>query len=102
MPEKGWKYQERRAARLLNARRNPHGDPSAPDAENAALAIEVKTKRKLPEWLVAAVLQSKSKAKKEQLPIVALLGRDSPIDLVVLDLKDYQEWYVGTPRRQRR
>ena len=102
MPEKQWKTQERRVARLLNARRNPSGDPGAPDAENPSLAIEVKTQQELPQYLVNATLQSRRKAKEGQLPIVVLVGMSSPLDLVVMDLRDYRDWYVGIPRRERR
>jgi hypothetical protein len=109
VPEKRWKAQERRIARLLNAKRNPHGmqtnshaKQGVPDVENAALAAEIKDRKVLPEWLVNAVMQAKGKATKAQLPLVVLTTPAADLDLVVLDLRDYREWYVGVPLKERR
>ena len=102
MPEKQWKAQERRIARLLNARRNPSGNPVAPDVENASLVGEIKVVQELPKYLVNAVLQSKSKVTGGRLPVVVLVGMTSPLDLLIMDLRDYRDWYVGIPRKERR
>jgi len=102
MPEKRWKKDERKVARLLNCRRNPSGDPTAPDCENAHLAVEVKSRQKVTQWLVNAVLESVRKARDEQCPVVVVTGPTWPIDLVVIELRTYRDWYVGTPKRERR
>lgn len=101
-PEKRWKRQERRVARLLNARRNPHDGSGGPDVENTWLVAEVKDRKKLPEWLLEALDQARTKAERTRLGVVVLTSSSTPQVLVVLHVDDFREWFVGGPPPERR
>lgn len=93
MPEKRWKAQERRVAKLLGAKRNPHGDKDKPDAESTWLCIENKDRKELPVWLMHALSQAKARRKPNQLAIVTLTTCENPQVLVVMDLRDFRAWF---------
>jgi hypothetical protein len=58
------------------------------------LAVEVKHRRRLPQWLKTALTQARCGA-GERLPIVVLheAGQRHSDDLVVLRLADFQDWF---------
>ncbi len=93
MTEKRWKREERRVAELLGAKRLPHGDPHAPDAQNRWLVIENKDRATLPQWLVAALATARGKATDQQLPLVTLTTPASRQIMVVLDIRDFRAWF---------
>ncbi len=102
MAEKPWKRTERAVASLLGTRRVPvtgrsRGD--VPDVEHRWLSIEVKHRKKLPEWIKDAVRQAEAAADEEQLPVVVLHEERSRHtgDLVVLKMRDFLEWF-GTEK----
>lgn len=95
MTEPLWKKSERAFGRLLGlVRAGPlgrHGpDLVAPGGEQTRLAVEIKTKKELPLWLVEAVEQAVQNAGPDKLPIVMLhkAGDDYKKALVVLRLCD--------------
>lgn len=102
MPEKRWKKEERRVARLLNARRNPHGDPQAADVENNFLVGEVKDRKELPAWIVAALARARATAGANRVGLVVITSPSTPEILIVLNGYDFREWFIGTPRKERR
>lgn len=102
MPEKRWKAQERRVARLLNARRNPHGDPNAPDVENEWLLAEVKDRKEMAQYIDEALTTAQAKAGGKRLPLAVLTYQDSPRIHIVIEGTDFRDFFVGTPRRERR
>ena len=72
---KDWKKAERRVAELFGGRRVPvsgrtRGD--TPDVEHPTLAIEVKSRKQLPNWLEDAIRQAEASAKDGQLPVAVL------------------------------
>lgn len=102
MPEKRWKAQERRVARALNARRNPHDGSGAPDVENEWLVVEVKDRVGLPAWIMAALDRARAKAERKRLGLVAITSSSTPQVLLVIEITDFRDWFVGTPRKERR
>jgi len=94
MPEKRWKAQERRVARLLGAKRNPRNGSTNPDATSRDLVIENKDRRRFPQWIVAALAQARTKAPSHKLPIVTVTNADSLQILVIMDLMDFKAWFV--------
>jgi len=73
--DKGWKQAERQVARIVGGRRVPvsgrtRGD--APDIDHPRLAIEVKHRRKVPEWILDAMNQAEQSAILDQIPVVVL------------------------------
>jgi len=70
-----WKRAEREIAQRVGGKRVPvsgraRGD--APDVEHPRLAIEVKHRQKLPEWLLDALDQAEKSAILDQIPVVIL------------------------------
>jgi hypothetical protein len=73
MGEPRWKAHERAVARLLGGARQPNTGRRGPDALSPIWAIEVKTRRTLPKWLIAAMGQAQEAAKATgRLPLVVL------------------------------
>lgn len=98
MTEKRWKAQERRVARLLGATRNPRKGTPTPDAESSWLAIENKDRRVIPQWIIVTVAKARARAGPKRLGIATLTTRDNPQVLVVIDLRDFKEWFGKTVR----
>jgi len=92
-----WKRTERKLASMLGGQRVPvtgrqRGD--APDIAHALYSIEVKHKKKLPEWLHDAHDQAvKSSSKRKKVPVVILheTGKPHSKDYVVLQMRDFLE-----------
>jgi hypothetical protein len=74
MAEVRWKAHERAIARALGGERLPNTGRRAPDALAGPWAIEVKTRRSLPRWLLAAIAQAEEGARASgRLPLVVLV-----------------------------
>ena len=97
-----WKDQERRVARLLNCRRNPNSGKGLPDGENEVIVFENKDMKDLPQWLVAEVTKARSKAGSRRLGALTITSRSTEDVYIVFHLHDFRDWYVGTPRKERR
>lgn len=67
-----WKRQEREVAELLGGKRNPCTGGWHQDVTTPLFAVEVKTRKSLPDWLTEAVEQAVRAADESQVPIVAL------------------------------
>ena len=61
------------------------------------LSAEVKHRRKLPDWLQAAISQEARHSGPEQLPVVVLneAGARHNDNLVVMRLSDFRDWFVS-------
>ena len=94
MTDKTWKQVERAIAVRLNGRRQGAVGRRGPDVLSDWLAVEVKHRRRLPQWLKTALTQARCGA-GERLPIVVLheAGQRHADDLVVLRLGDFQDWF---------
>ena len=101
MSEKRWKAQERRIARALNCVRLKRGGEAGPDIANEVLLVEVKDRHELPAWILGGLAQARDSATPLQLGILVITSNSTRQALVVMDLIDYQSWYVGTPRKER-
>jgi hypothetical protein len=74
MSEAKWKRCEREVARLLGGQRQPNTGRRGPDASAGPWAIEVKTRRSLPRWLLAAIAQAEEGARASgRLPLLVLV-----------------------------
>ena len=90
-----WKENERAIARRLGGKRVGATGQRTPDVITEWLAVELKTRRKLPRWLISAVEQVKSACPDSKLRIVLLheVGKRHTNDLVVMSLKDFEDWF---------
>ena len=95
-----WKRQESRVARLLGAQRLPNDGLPHADVENEVLAAEVKDRVELPQWIVAAVNKARDYAGSKRLGLLVLTSGTERQALVVLDIRDYQKWYVGRKQKE--
>jgi molybdopterin synthase catalytic subunit len=100
MADKPWKACERAVAKRLGGQRVPitgRGRGDAPDVAAEGLAVEVKERRQLPQWIREAGEQAKAAAKVGELPVVILheLGRRHDGDLVLMVLSDFEAWLLG-------
>ena len=68
------------------------------------LQIEVKTRRKLPTWILGALQQAAQGCPGDRLPIVVLhqVGERHDRDVVLLTLSHFQEWFCGDGKGQDR
>lgn len=93
MTEKRWKGQERRVARVLDAKRNPKDGSASPDAESKLLVIENKDRRTFPQWMLAALAKARNKAGSKRVGVLTLTSPETPQILMVLDARDFQKWF---------
>ncbi len=95
-----YKQHERKTARLLGGRRNIDSKGSAAvDVLHPAFAVECKTRKDCPQWLLGAMQQARRAAMAGQLPIVVLHphGGLYADDLVIVRLTDFVDWFGGNP-----
>ena len=92
-----WKSVERNLATRLGGQRlsNHSLGCKTPDVETSAWSIEVKHRKALPAWLTGALDQARANATPGKLPLVVWheKGRRHDNDLVVLRLRDFEEWF---------
>jgi hypothetical protein len=91
-----WKHVERQIAKRLGGRRVPvSGRAGQPDIAHPWLSLEVKHRRRLPQWLAKAMEQAERSATPGQLPIAVLheAGERYGRSLVVLRLGAFEEWF---------
>lgn len=114
MVDKLWKTIERGVAAYVGGTRVPITGRirgSAPDVEHPWLAIEIKHRQSLPNWIRDAMDQAEKSRRGEQLPIVILHGKGDSIGdcYAIVKLKDFKEWFINDrgyedddgPRRDR-
>ncbi|GAP06235.1 hypothetical protein ATHL_01083 [Anaerolinea thermolimosa] len=94
MADTTWKQTERAIAGRLNGKRQGAVGRTGADVVNDWLAVEVKHRRRLPQWLKDALTQARSGA-GDRLPIVVLheAGQRHSADLVLVRLADFQDWF---------
>jgi hypothetical protein len=100
-----WKHAERQIAKRLGGRRVPvSGRAGQPDIAHPWLSIEVKYRRRLPQWLVKAMEQAERSATPGQLAIAVLheAGTRYGQSLVLLRLGDFEEWFGAVFRNETR
>lgn len=99
MPDTTWKKCERAVARRIGGERlsNHALGLRTPDCESDWLSVEVKHRKTLPAWLVGALDQARRNAAPGKLAIAVLhqAGRRHDNDLVVMRLRDFEEWFGG-------
>ena len=103
MPDKVWKAVERKLARRFGTTRVGARDDVQMDIDAGWLSIEVKHRKKIAKFLKDAVAQAVRNAGVSQLPIVILheSGQRHDNDIVMVRLKDFQEWFVSDPDIQK-
>ncbi|HHX43153.1 MAG TPA: hypothetical protein GX714_04090 [Chloroflexi bacterium] len=99
MADKAWKRTEREVARRLGGRRAGCTGRVGPDVIGNWLQVEVKTRRKLPEWIQAALQQAQTGCPEHRLPLAVLhqAGQRHDDDIVCLRLADFTAWF-GPPQ----
>lgn len=87
-----WKHTERAIAKRLNGRRLGATGGATPDVITDRLAVEVKHRKALPEWLKDALAQAVHGAEEDRVPLVVLheAGKHHADDLVLLRLQDLE------------
>ncbi len=91
MSDKPWKAAERRVAVLLNGQRvikHSQGEGGA-DVLAPGLAVEVKYKSTLPQWLLDAQAQARAAGGKERVGVVVIRLKGRKGGVVVMDLEAF-------------
>lgn len=93
-----WKAVERQIATILGGERVPITGRirgSAPDIAHEWLSIEVKHRKKLPDWLKDAMDQAQQSNPGGQLPVVILHEHRMPFgdSLVQMKLSDFIDYF---------
>ena len=94
MAYKRWKYSERKVACILEGKRNTEKGVAVEDIKHPWLGIEVKSREKIPEWLISALTQAETNCPEEKLPIVALIEHRG-VNLAILRLETFAAWFVA-------
>ncbi len=92
-----WKAVERRIAKILGGVRVPitgRTRGSTPDIEHDTLSLEVKHRKKYPDWLHDAMDQAIQSQKENQIPTVVLHQERRPHDedYVIFRLGDLKHY----------
>ncbi len=93
MGEKLWKRTERRIARLLEGERTNKYGERGPDVSTPFYSIEVKSRKELPTWIKDALQTARGHASEKQLGILVLHEEGSRVDLVVMAMPDFRDWF---------
>ena len=90
-----WKQTERAIAKRLDGQRTGCTGRATADVVTDWLAVEVKTRKTLPQWLCAALDQAGRNADGGRLALVVLhqVGRRHDDDTVCLRLADFEQWF---------
>jgi len=90
----GWKQTERAIAKRLNGKRIGATGRATADVVSDWLSVEIKHRKRLPEWLKIALGQARNGA-GERLPVVILheCGSRHAEDLVLMRLADFELWF---------
>jgi hypothetical protein len=101
MGEQRWKRIERAVAKRLGGQRQPITGRRGPDVLHPWLAIETKTRKRLPHWLTQAIEQAEAVATGDQLPVVILHEAGTRLSqaLVLMRLADFEEWHGSIRQR---
>ena len=99
MTDKLWKAWERKIAKYIGGERVPitgrqRGD--APDIKHNWLSVEVKTRKKLPNWLFEARAQAEASARANQMPIQFYAEKGMEVGEVfcVVRLSDFRDRWL--------
>ena len=92
-----WKEHERRTARRLSGVRNGNTGKPTSDVTAGPWAIECKSRKDLPAWLLDAMTQARRNAGAGQTGLVVLhqVGGRSDKDIVCMTLADFTAWAGG-------
>lgn len=100
-----WKRTERDIAGLIGGERVPvsgrwRGDQ--PDVRHDWLAVEVKHRQRVPQWLIGALTQARAAVRGEQLPVAIIHrhGARHTEGIVCLRLGDFTAWFGPVAERE--
>lgn len=93
MSDMNWKAQERRIAKQFGTTRTPlsgsNSGGTQSDTKHPRLYIEIKSRKRLPEWFTKTVEDTKAKAMKEdKIPLTVFHQKGSTDDYFVLNVSD--------------
>jgi len=95
-----WKEAERKIAKHIGGKRVPitgrqRGD--VPDVAHEWLSVEIKHRKKLPEWIKDGMTQAVAAQQGEQLPVLILHQKYQPYldSMICMKLRDFLEWFGG-------
>ena len=95
MPDRTWKAIERAVCRYFDCERTGPVGKEGPDCDHERLAIQVKHRENLPNWLLDMVQQTEAQA-GGRLPVLVLHPYGAAVEksLVVLPLDKFRQlWY---------
>lgn len=95
MPDKTWKQVERRVAKMHGTTRTGPTGIKGPDAVTDWLAIQVKHRKVLPQWMGDALRTIRSQAGPGQLGIVVAHEQGDRDSWVIMSHKDFLDWFGG-------
>ena len=94
-PDKTWKSIERAVCRYLGSERTGPVGKEGPDCDHEHLAIQVKHRENLPNWLLGMVEQTEEQA-GGRFPVLVLHPYGAAVEdsLVILKLDKFKQlWY---------
>ena len=99
MTDEAWKRWERKIAKYINGERIPitgrqRGD--VPDIRHAWLTPEIKSRKKLPNWLFEARAQSEAAVRGVHLPVQIYVEKNMKVGdaFIVMRLSDFRDRWL--------
>lgn len=93
MSDKLWKATERRIAKQFGTKRTPlsgsNSGGTRSDTLHSRLYLEIKERKRLPDWFAKTIDDTKARAIKEgKIPLTVFHQKNSRDDYVVLNISD--------------
>jgi len=95
-----WKAQERKIARLFNGERTHKPGKRSADVMSKLFVVEVKTRKKLPEWQKKALATARGLASDYQLGIVEAHEVGARDGMMLVSRQDFIEWFGTIQTRE--
>lgn len=95
MTEQFWKAAERRICESFGGRRRGVTGRGESDCIHDWLAIEIKTRKVIPDYIKLWIMQAEENAEPGQLAIVVMHERGEVYcdDLILMRVSDFRDWF---------
>lgn len=96
-PNATWKSVERKVGAALGGKRTGAVGSAGPDVLTPWLAVQVKHRAALPQWMTEALAGVRAQAGGQRLGLVVLhpKGARTGDSVVMMALADFRAWFVG-------
>jgi len=93
MGTKPWRRAEEKIAKMFGGKRIKHDGVEGADVDSDWATVQVKYRKKLPEWIVNAVRNAQDYSTADKLPCAALVEANTGKTLIIIDAANFDLWF---------